>query len=192
MSWSLPIFRVAGIQLRIHVTFLLLIGWLAVGYYAEGGSAAAAGRVFFILLLFVCAQPAPGDSLPFLAITTVVGTILSVGTSYLVMRFHNMGDYLVLVFSLFMFPMSTAFLLGTGLGVLLINFTAPAVSLLDLTGPSSQYNPFDIPPVQTVIPYPQLFLLLGGLVIVCLAALLLMARIVSRPSLGQALRLNED
>ena len=54
MSWSLPIFRVAGIQLRIHVTFLLLIGWLAVGYYAEGGSAAAAGRVFFILLLFVC------------------------------------------------------------------------------------------------------------------------------------------
>ena len=45
-------------------------------------------------------------------ITTVAGTILSVGTSYLVMRFHNMGDYLVLVFSLFMFPMSTAFLLG--------------------------------------------------------------------------------
>jgi len=45
-------------------------------------------------------------------ITTVVGTLLSVGASYLVMRFHNMGDYLVLVFSLFMFPMSTAFLLG--------------------------------------------------------------------------------
>src|SRR5256886_17349378 len=54
MSWSLPIIRIAGIQLRIHVTFLLLIGWLAIGYYAEGGSAAAAGRVFFILLLFVC------------------------------------------------------------------------------------------------------------------------------------------
>src|SRR2546423_5671859 len=54
MGWSLPIFRIAGIQLRIHVTFLLLIGWLAFGYYAEGGSAAAAGRVFFILLLFVC------------------------------------------------------------------------------------------------------------------------------------------
>ncbi|PYL65220.1 MAG: site-2 protease family protein, partial [Verrucomicrobia bacterium] len=54
MSWSLPILRVAGIQLRIHVTFLLLIGWLAFGYYTEGGSAAAAGRVFFILLLFLC------------------------------------------------------------------------------------------------------------------------------------------
>src|SRR5246127_3052105 len=54
MSWSLPIIRIAGIQLRIHITFLLLIGWLAFGYYAEGGSAAAAARVVFILLLFVC------------------------------------------------------------------------------------------------------------------------------------------
>src|ERR671919_850687 len=54
MSWSLPIFRIAGIQLRIHVTFLLLIAWLAFGYYAEGGSAVAASRVIFILLLFVC------------------------------------------------------------------------------------------------------------------------------------------
>lgn len=54
MSWSLPILRVAGIQLRIHITFLLLIGWLAFGYYAQGGSAAAASRVAFILLLFLC------------------------------------------------------------------------------------------------------------------------------------------
>src|ERR1041384_2516710 len=54
MGWSLPIFRIAGIQLRIHVTFLLLIAWLAFGYYSEGGSAAALGRVVFILLLFVC------------------------------------------------------------------------------------------------------------------------------------------
>src|SRR5947209_8538516 len=54
MGWSLPIFRIAGIQLRIHVTFLLLIAWLAFGYYAEGGSAVAASRVLFILLLFLC------------------------------------------------------------------------------------------------------------------------------------------
>src|SRR6266581_8789344 len=54
MSWSLPIFRIAGIQLRIHITFLLLIAWLAFGYYAEGGSAVALGRVLFVLLLFVC------------------------------------------------------------------------------------------------------------------------------------------
>src|SRR6058998_1670382 len=54
MGWSLPIFRIAGIQLRIHVTFLLLILWLAFGYYAEGGSAVAASRVIFVLLLFLC------------------------------------------------------------------------------------------------------------------------------------------
>ena len=54
MGWSLPIFRVAGIQLRIHITFLLIIVWLAFGYYAEGGSAVAASRVIFVLLLFLC------------------------------------------------------------------------------------------------------------------------------------------
>jgi Zn-dependent protease/CBS domain-containing protein len=54
MGWSIPIFRVAGIQLRIHITFLLLIVWLAFGYYAQGGSAAAASRVIFVLLLFLC------------------------------------------------------------------------------------------------------------------------------------------
>ncbi|MGZ5001713.1 MAG: site-2 protease family protein [Chthoniobacterales bacterium] len=54
MSWSIPIFRAGGILVRIHVTFLLLIGWLALGYYAQGGSAAAARGVSFILLLFLC------------------------------------------------------------------------------------------------------------------------------------------
>ena len=54
MGWSIPIFRIAGIQLRIHITFLLLIAWLAFGYYAQGGSAVAASRVIFVLLLFLC------------------------------------------------------------------------------------------------------------------------------------------
>src|SRR2546429_8698817 len=54
MSWSLPVFRIAGIQLRIHITFLLLIAWLGFGYYAQGGSAVAASRVIFVLLLFLC------------------------------------------------------------------------------------------------------------------------------------------
>jgi Zn-dependent protease len=54
MSWSIPIFRVAGILVRIHVTFLLLVAFLAWSYYAQGGSAVAAERVFFILLLFGC------------------------------------------------------------------------------------------------------------------------------------------
>jgi Zn-dependent protease/CBS domain-containing protein len=54
MGWSIPIVRIAGIQLRVHVTFLLLIAWLGFNYYATGGSAAAASGVLFILLLFLC------------------------------------------------------------------------------------------------------------------------------------------
>src|SRR6266404_4305260 len=45
MSWSIPIIRLGGIQLRMHVTFLLLIVWVALV------SAAAA---VFVLLLFFC------------------------------------------------------------------------------------------------------------------------------------------
>jgi Zn-dependent protease/CBS domain-containing protein len=45
MSWSIPIARIAGIQLRIHVTFLLLIVWLAIG---------SASAAIFVLLLFLC------------------------------------------------------------------------------------------------------------------------------------------
>jgi len=54
VSWSLPIIRIAGIQLRIHITFLLLIVWLGLGYYAQGGSAAAISGILVILLLFMC------------------------------------------------------------------------------------------------------------------------------------------
>src|SRR4029450_4551933 len=54
MGWSIPIFRVAGIQLRIHITFLLLIVWIAFAYYSQGGSSAAVDGVLFILLLFAC------------------------------------------------------------------------------------------------------------------------------------------
>src|SRR5712692_3876259 len=45
MSWSIPILRVAGIQLRIHITFVLLIAWIALG---------SASMVIFVLLLFLC------------------------------------------------------------------------------------------------------------------------------------------
>src|SRR4051794_15586424 len=54
MSWSIPIFRVSGILVRIHVTFLLLLAWLGFSYYSHAGSAVAASKVLFILLLFGC------------------------------------------------------------------------------------------------------------------------------------------
>ena len=45
MGWSIPILRVSGIQLRIHVTFLLLIVWVALGSWSSA---------VFVLLLFLC------------------------------------------------------------------------------------------------------------------------------------------
>ena len=45
MSWSIPIIRLGGIQLRMHVTFLLLIVWVAL---------VSASAAVFVLLLFLC------------------------------------------------------------------------------------------------------------------------------------------
>jgi Zn-dependent protease/predicted transcriptional regulator len=53
MKWSWPIGRVRDIELRVHATFLFLLAWLAIVYYREGGTAAAAiGGVIFTLALF--------------------------------------------------------------------------------------------------------------------------------------------
>src|SRR5581483_6947938 len=54
MSWSLTIGRIAGTQVRVHVTFLLFLGWIfAASYVAEGPTAAWSGLIF-LLLLFAC------------------------------------------------------------------------------------------------------------------------------------------
>lgn len=54
MRWSLKIARVAGIDVRIHLTFLLFLAWIAFAYHGQGGPAAAAQAVIFILALFGC------------------------------------------------------------------------------------------------------------------------------------------
>jgi Zn-dependent protease/CBS domain-containing protein len=54
MKWSVKIVRVAGIELKIHLTFLLFLGWVALSYYHEGGRTAAIGGTAFVLLLFGC------------------------------------------------------------------------------------------------------------------------------------------
>ena len=54
MPWSLNIGTIAGTAVRIHVTFLLFLGWIFVAsYIAEGPQAALSGLVF-MLLLFAC------------------------------------------------------------------------------------------------------------------------------------------
>jgi Zn-dependent protease len=55
MKWSLPIARVAGIRIQVHITFPLLLAWIALSYWQLTGSAAAViDSILFILALFVC------------------------------------------------------------------------------------------------------------------------------------------
>ena len=55
MKWSLKIGRFSGIDVRMHVTFLLLVGWVALLYWRQGQSVSAAFTgVAFILAIFLC------------------------------------------------------------------------------------------------------------------------------------------
>lgn len=55
MKWSWKIGRLAGIDLRIHATFLLLLGWIGVSYWMLSKSAQTMlAGIGFILALFGC------------------------------------------------------------------------------------------------------------------------------------------
>ena len=54
MGWAITIGRIAGTAVRIHVTFLLYLAWIAYANWEEGGSAAALDATLFVSLLFLC------------------------------------------------------------------------------------------------------------------------------------------
>ena len=54
MSWSITIGRIAGREIRIHLTFLILLAWIGFAEYLQGGSAAAIEGVAFIVAVFAC------------------------------------------------------------------------------------------------------------------------------------------
>ena len=54
MSWSITLGRLLGIEIRVHMTFFLLLTWLATVYWIGHGPSAAAHGTVFILLLFGC------------------------------------------------------------------------------------------------------------------------------------------
>lgn len=54
MQWSLTIGRIAGTAIRVHITFLLFLLWIAVSDYRSGGLEAAKSSLVFILLVFSC------------------------------------------------------------------------------------------------------------------------------------------
>ena len=54
MKWSWKLARIAGIDIYIHTTFLLIIGWVGFNYWIEQGTVEAViSGVLFIVLLFV-------------------------------------------------------------------------------------------------------------------------------------------
>ncbi|WP_112662091.1 site-2 protease family protein [Microvirga flavescens] len=54
MLWSIPIARIAGTAVRIHVTFVLFLIWIGAAQWQLGGREAAVSGVLFIVLLFAC------------------------------------------------------------------------------------------------------------------------------------------
>jgi Zn-dependent protease/CBS domain-containing protein len=54
MTWSVPIGTIGGTVIRIHVTFFLLLLWIAITYYIQGGMQAAIEGVTFVVLVFAC------------------------------------------------------------------------------------------------------------------------------------------
>jgi Zn-dependent protease len=54
MSWSLNIGTIAGTAVRVHITFLLFLGWIFFANYVAEGPEAAVISLLFMLLLFAC------------------------------------------------------------------------------------------------------------------------------------------
>ena len=54
MKWSIKIGRFAGIDVYMHVTFLLLISWVALLHWQKGQSIAAAVAGVILYLPFSC------------------------------------------------------------------------------------------------------------------------------------------
>ena len=54
MRWSVTIGSVAGTAIKIHITFILFLVWIAFSAWSGGGAAAALDSTLFIVLLFAC------------------------------------------------------------------------------------------------------------------------------------------
>src|SRR6185503_8612025 len=54
MSWFINIGTIAGTAVRIHLTFLLFLGWIFLASWYSGGQQAAWSALLFMVLLFAC------------------------------------------------------------------------------------------------------------------------------------------
>ncbi|MBF9033289.1 CBS domain-containing protein [Rhodobacterales bacterium HKCCE2091] len=54
MTWSFPIGRLFGSELRVHATFLLLLAWIATSAWVAGGPEAALVNTGLVVAIFAC------------------------------------------------------------------------------------------------------------------------------------------
>ncbi len=54
MPWSITVGRFRGTEVKIHITFLLLLAWIAFSAWGQGGASAALDSTVFIVLIFAC------------------------------------------------------------------------------------------------------------------------------------------
>jgi len=54
LGWSINLFRIFGIQLAVHASFMLLLAYFGIEGWREGGWVGACVHVGLILLFFVC------------------------------------------------------------------------------------------------------------------------------------------
>ena len=93
---------------------------------------------------------------------------------------------------------TTSIVLGMLFGIFLSVLALPTLVFTSVGGSGGSqvtngefYVMQSVPPIQVVIPL-SLWMTLAVLIAVCIVAIILMVRIVSRPSISQTLRLNED
>jgi hypothetical protein len=91
---------------------------------------------------------------------------------------------------------TTSLVLGLLFGVLLSLLALPSLIFTSVGGnvaisTGEFYVIQSVPPISVVIPI-TLWIALAALIIICIVAIWMMVRIVSRPSISQTLRLNED
>ncbi|MDE4131608.1 site-2 protease family protein [Phaeobacter sp. QD34_3] len=54
MTWSFTLGRLLGSEVRVHVTFFLLLAWIGISAYQEQGLPGAIENTAFVLALFAC------------------------------------------------------------------------------------------------------------------------------------------
>lgn len=85
-----------------------------------------------------------------------------------------------------------ALALGAAVGMILSTVVLPVLVFANLATVNTPGGPSNTPPVRVVLPWTGLGIALAAVVLLCVVSIALMAGVVARASIGQALRLNED